>query len=65
MKRMINANTNVEDVKAYVIELLNSGEDVNLIFNVGGRFPNLTIHDFTSIVSELSWEGYKIPGVEY
>lgn len=65
MKKYVRANTNSEDVKAYVIELIDSGEDVNLIFNVGGRFPDLTIHDFTSIVSELSWEGYKIPGVEY
>lgn len=65
MKKYVRANTNVEDVKAYVIELIDSGEDVNLIFNVGGRFPDLTIHDFTSIVSELYWEGYKIPSVEY
>jgi hypothetical protein len=65
MKRYVRANTNAEDVKAYVIELIDSGEGVNLIFNVGGRFPDLTIRDFTPIVTELFNEGYEIPGIEY
>jgi hypothetical protein len=54
-----------EDVKSYIIELLDQGDDCNLIFNLGGRFPTLTIHEFTDIMMDLYDDGIEIPGFVY
>lgn len=62
----IMASTDVDSVKAYIKELVAQGEQLDLIFTLGGRFPNLTIHEFTMIMNDM-WreEGFKIPGVIY
>jgi len=59
------SSTNKEDIKNYVKQLISEGDDLQLIFNIGGRFPSLTIHEFTGIVNDLYNEGIKIPGVMY
>lgn len=63
---IVTASTNVDSVKDYIKDLVDQGETLDLIFTLGGRFPNLTIHEFTDIISEM-WreEGFKIPGVRY
>ena len=62
----VMASTDVDSIKAYIKELVDQGETLNLIFTLGGRYPNLTIHEFTNIISEM-WrdEGFEIPGVIY
>ena len=63
---IVTASTDVDSIKAYIKELVNQGENLDLIFTLGGRFPNLTIHEFTDIMSEMRREdGFKIPGVRY
>ena len=54
------------DVKSYIKELLDQGDDIQLIFELGGRFPRLTIKQFTQIIMDLyNDEGIKIPGIVY
>lgn len=62
----IKASTDVASVKDYIKELVDQGENLDLIFTLGGRYPNLTISEFTDIMLEM-WreEGFKIPGVIY
>ena len=59
------STSNTDAIKAYVKELIAEGDDLQLIFNIGGRFPSLTISEFTQIVNDLYDEGVKIPGVIY
>lgn len=58
-----------DEIKNYIKEICDTqysnGDFQGVVFNLSGRFPDLTLEQFSDIVDELYQEGYEIPGMEY